>query len=218
MKFSKQTIDILKNFAGINSNILIREGSQLRTCSPGVNIFAVANVPEEFPIEFAIYDLNSLLAILTLDTDQDVEFNEKSISISKGNGSFQYFYADASVIIAPPNKDIKVDPHFDFSLAAADVTMISKAANITGATTLSIIADGENAVLVVGDPKTDSSNSYRKILGETDLEFDCRLSIDNFKVMTDSYDVIISKQRFINLKSTTQDVQYFMSLDTDSQI
>ena len=66
MQISKETIDILKNFAGVNSNILIRKGKTLATISTAKNIFAKADVAEDFPEEVAVYDLNSLLALLTL--------------------------------------------------------------------------------------------------------------------------------------------------------
>ena len=74
MKISKQTLEVLKNFATINTNILVREGNNLSTISTGKNIFAKAEVKESFPKEFAIYDLNSLLSLLTLMEDTDVEF------------------------------------------------------------------------------------------------------------------------------------------------
>lgn len=173
---------------------------------------------ETFPLEFAIYDLNSLLGLLSLSEDQDIDFGDKSLTVSKDGGTFEYYYADPSIIVSPPNKEIKLTPHFEFALAAADIQMIQKAASITAATTLSVIADGENATLVVGDPKTSSSNSYRKSLGATNLEFDARLSIDNFKVMADSYVVSISKKKYMHFKSTTRDVQYWLATDLDSVI
>lgn len=218
MKISKQTLDILKNFAQINGNILIREGSQLSTISVGKNIFARATVAEEFPIEFAIYDLNSFLGLLTLSDDQEIEFGEKSLTVSKDGGTFEYFYADTSIIVAPPNKDIKMEPHFEFNMTSADITMLKKAAAITSATTLSVIADGETATLVIGDPKISSSNSYRKSLGDTELTFDCRLSIDSFKVLIDDYTVSLSKKKFMNLRSVHHEIQYFLALDPESTI
>ena len=42
MKISNDTIEVLKNFAGINTNILVREGNTLSTISTGKNIFAKA--------------------------------------------------------------------------------------------------------------------------------------------------------------------------------
>lgn len=218
MKISKQTLDILKNFSQINSNILIREGTLLRTISVGMDMFARATVDEEFPREFAIYDLNSLLGILTYSDDQDVEFGEASLTVSKDGGKFEYFYADPSIIVAPPNKEITFDPYFEFTLGASDIALLQKAASITGGNTLSVVADGETATLIIGDPSTPSTNSYRKSLGETELTFDCRLSISKFKVLNDDYTVAISKKNFMNLQSNTRELSYFMALEKDSTI
>jgi len=58
MKISNDTLDVLKNYATINSNILIHPGKLLRTIGPQSNIFAEAMVKEEFPVE--IVGLESL--------------------------------------------------------------------------------------------------------------------------------------------------------------
>ncbi len=98
MQISNDTIQVLKNFATINSNLMIRKGKRLATISTAKNIFAKAEVAEEFPVELAIYDLNSLLALLTLMENQNVEFGEKSLTISKDNGKFEYFYASQNIL------------------------------------------------------------------------------------------------------------------------
>ena len=64
MKLSEQTVNILKNFSTINQNILVKEGSQLRTMSTMKNILAEAPVTEDFPQDFGIYDLNEFLGVL----------------------------------------------------------------------------------------------------------------------------------------------------------
>ena len=96
MKISNDTIEVLKNFAGINTNILVREGNTLSTISTGKNIFSKAVLKETFPKEFAIYDLNSLLSLLTLTEDADINFEDESLKFSKGNSVFEYFYVAVS--------------------------------------------------------------------------------------------------------------------------
>ena len=64
MKLSDSTLTVLKNFAGINNSILVKEGSQLRTISVAKNILAEAEIPEDFPRDVAIYDLNQFLNCL----------------------------------------------------------------------------------------------------------------------------------------------------------
>ena len=49
MKLSDSTLTVLKNFAGINNSILVKEGSQLRTISVAKNILA----EEKSTIDFA---------------------------------------------------------------------------------------------------------------------------------------------------------------------
>ena len=54
MKLSKQSIDILKNFNGVNSNLHIVPGRDQVTVSPMKNIMVEARFDEDFPVEFAI--------------------------------------------------------------------------------------------------------------------------------------------------------------------
>ena len=61
MKLSEKTFTLLKNFATINNSVLVKQGSKLRTISIAKNILAEATVNEEFPRDFAIYDLNQFL-------------------------------------------------------------------------------------------------------------------------------------------------------------
>ena len=48
MQLNKVTHDILKNFSEINTNILIKPGSELNTISTMRNIFAKATITESF--------------------------------------------------------------------------------------------------------------------------------------------------------------------------
>ena len=53
MKLSKETLALFKNFAGINSNLLLKNGSKLATISAQKNVMADVTVGETFP-DFAI--------------------------------------------------------------------------------------------------------------------------------------------------------------------
>ena len=66
MKLSSNTTSVLKNFATINQNLMIKEGNTIATMSAMKNIVAKAEVEESFPQEVAIYDLNEFLGALSL--------------------------------------------------------------------------------------------------------------------------------------------------------
>ena len=109
MKLSDSTLAVLKNFAGINNSILVKKGNQLRTISVAKNILAEAEIPEDFPRDVAIYDLNQFLNGLSLHQDPNLDFTENShITIKEGRRRVKYFYADPQVIIAPPEKEINL--------------------------------------------------------------------------------------------------------------
>lgn len=218
MQFSNETIQILKNFASINSNILIRKGKVLSTISTAKNIFAKASVAEDFPVEVPIYDLNSLLALLTLMDQQNVEFGEKSLTISKDGGKFEYFYSNANVIVAAPDKNIELDNHYQFKLTAEDVNMIMKAAAITAAPTISVSCSNQQVVLTVGDKKNDTANSYNKQIGPGIEDFECHMAVENFKLIPDAYSVTISKKKFFHFKHETKSIEYFVAMEPDSVV
>ena len=108
MKLSDHTVDVLKNFASINQNLIIKEGSTLTTMSAMKNIVAKAEVEESFDKEVAIYDLNEFLASISLFTSPILDFNEGFVTIREENNpknSLKYFYSDPSVVTSP-NKTI----------------------------------------------------------------------------------------------------------------
>lgn len=218
MKISNTTLQVLKNFSSINTNILVREGSELRTISTAKDIFAVAKVEEEFPREFAIYDLTSLLALLSLADDQEIEFGEHSLKISRDNGEFEFFYADPSIIVAPPNKNITVDEHFKFSLLKDELVTIQKAASIVAAPSFSFIAKKGKVTLTIGDPKTPASNNYKKVVGESEHDFNVQLAVGNLKVIPEAYEVILSKKKFVHFRNEERGLGYWFAADPKSEI
>mgnify|MGYP006260597973 CR=1 FL=1 len=109
MKLSDSTLTVLKNFAGINNSILVKQGSKLRTISVAKNILAEADISEDFPKDVAIYDLNQFLNGLSLHQDPNLDFTEESyLTIREGKRRVKYFYADPQVIISPPEKEISL--------------------------------------------------------------------------------------------------------------
>ena len=216
MKISKQTLEVLKNFSSINSNILVRKGNLLSTISTGMNIFSHATVSETFDREFGIYDLNSLLALLTMMEDQDVDFGEDCITISKDTSEFKYYYADKNIIVSAPDKTIEVDEHYKFSLSSETITTLNRAASVISAPMLSVVAKNGKVKLSVGDPSTPRSNTYTQEIGEFDGEFDCRLPIENFKVIPANYEVVLSQKKFMFLSN--EKMKYWLALDPNSKI
>jgi len=218
MKLSDNTLNVLKNFAGINNSILVKEGNKLRTISVAKNILAEANITEEFPRDVAIYDLNQFLNGLSLHADPDLDFTPDSyITIKEGKRRVKYFYADPQVIVAPPEKEINL-PTEDvcFQLDSTALDKLLKAAAVYQLPDLSAI--GENGVvkLVVRDKKNDTSNEYAVVVGETDAVFTFNFRVENIKIIPGAYNVVVSSKLLSKFSNTQYDLQYYIALEPDS--
>jgi hypothetical protein len=218
MKLSENTLTVLKNFAGINNSILVKQGNRLRTISVAKNILAEADITEEFPREFAIYDLNQFLNGLSLHQDPDLDFAEEShITIREGKRRVKYFYADPNVIISPPEKEIKL-PSKDvcFQLETGSLEKLLKAAAVYQLPDLSAVGGAGVIRLVVRDKKNDTSNEYSIVVGETDKEFTFNFKVENIKIIPGAYDVVVSEKLLSQFTNTKFGVTYYIALEPDS--
>lgn len=218
MKLSEKTISILQNFASINQSLFVKSGSTLRTISVMKNILAEAKVTETFPRDFAIYDLNQFLNGLKLYKDPELDFsNDSYLVIKEGNRKIKYFYADPSVIISPPDKNISL-PSEDvcFQLEHSILDKLIKASGVFQLFDLSAI--GENGVIqmVVRDKKNDTSNEYSVTVGETDVDFTFNFKVENIKIVPGAYDVVISSKQLSRFTNQNHDIEYFIALEPDS--
>ena len=219
MKLSDNTLTLLKNFAGINQSILVKKGNKLRTISIAKNILAEAEITEEFPREFAVYDLNQFLNGLSLHQDPDLDFTENSyITIREGKRRVKYFYADPNVIISPPEKEIKL-PSEDvcFQLETGSLEKLVKAAAVYQLPDISAIGDAGVIRLVVRDKKNDTSNEYSIVVGETDEQFTFNFKVENIsKIVSGAYNVVVSRKLLSQFTNTKHNLSYWIALEPDS--
>ena len=219
MNLSEKTFNLLKNFSSIDQSILFKKGDTLRTMSVMKNILAEATIEEEIPKDFAIYDLVQFLNNVSLCGNPELDFkNDSYVSIRDGKHfETKYFFADPSVIVAPPDKSLTL-PSEDVSFTLDNETLIRllKASAINQLPDLSVV--GENGVvkLVVRDKKNDTSNKTGIIVGETDKEFSFNFKVENIKILPGTYEVIISQKLLSRFVNNNYNLTYFIALEPDS--
>ena len=218
MKLSEKTLTVLKNFAGINNSILVKEGTQLRTMSVAKNILAEAEIEEDFPRQFGVYDLNQFLNGLSLHQDPEMDFSEESyLTIREGRRKAKYFFADPQVIISPPDKQITLpseDVHFQ--LESTSLEKILKAAAIYQLPDLCVVGEAGVVKLVVRDKKNDTSNEYAVVVGETDKKFTFNFKVENIKIIPGAYDVVVSSKLLSRFTNSQFNLTYYIALEPDS--
>ena len=97
MKLSKTTIEVLKNFANINPNLMIKQGNRLATITAHKNVMSSVTIGETFPTDFGVYDLNEFLGVVSLFDDPDFTFSASNVIIKQDKNSVKFSAADSSV-------------------------------------------------------------------------------------------------------------------------
>ena len=218
MKISNETLNVLKNFSTINSSLVVKAGSVIRTVSPVKNILAEYTCTETFEQDFALYDLNEFLGGLTLFKDPEFVFDNPSyLTIKSGRSKVKYFFSDPSLITSPSDKQIPMDgDNVEFELGEEVLSSLLKAANVYQLKDLSLISDNGEINLVVRNKDNDTSNNFSAKVGETDKEFVFNFKIENIKIIPDVYKVLVSPQNVSQFISSKYNLQYWIALEPDS--
>jgi hypothetical protein len=220
MNLSSDTVAVLKNFSDINQNILVKPGNKVQTISTMKNILAEAEISEKFESEFAIYDLPEFLRAVELFEKPELKFNGGSnVQIADGNSkqAIKYFFADKSVIVTPTKNITMPDKEVTFTLKKDAFAKLQKGVTTLNLPDVAVKGDGKSIKLVATDKKNKSSNDYSIAVGETDKTFTAYFKAENFKMVSDDYDVAISKQKISHFVNRNKPIQYWIALEPDSE-
>ena len=220
MKLSNNTISVLKNYASINQNLVIKEGKELTTMSAMKNIIAKAEVEEEFPQEVAIYDLNEFLSCLSLFQSPNLEFESTFVTITEENKpttKMKYFYSDPSVVTTPSKMITMPSNEITFTLDSATLSDITKASAVISSADLVLENTNGTPSLTVKDKKNDTANSYsRGVDTQGEGKFSFFFKVENLKLMDGKYTVDISSKNISHMKNESTPIEYWIALEPES--
>ena len=220
MKLSSNTTMVLKNFATINQNLVIKEGSELLTMSSMKNIVAKATVEENFPKEIAIYDLNEFLASLSIFKSPVLEFEEQYLTIKEEDQPHKkltYFYSDPSVVQSPTNTITMPSEEVKFHLDINKLLEMKRAAGVIGSPDMVLQKSSGNSSLLVKDKKNDTANNYSSdIKTDGDGEYKFFFKVENLKLFDGDYDVKISSKNISHFKNDKSNIEYWIALEPES--
>ena len=219
MKLSENTLNLLKNFSEINSNIVFNPGKTITTIAEAKNIVASATVAEEFPQQFGIYDLREFLSTLTLVANPELSFGEDSITIKDNTVSICYFYSAINVLTAPSKPVSMPNPEVTFILSEDTIEKIRRASAVLGHANFEIQGKNGSIVIHITDTKNVSANKYSIVVDENNSckeNFSFIMVITNLKMISGNYVMEISSKLISHLKHTTLPVEYYIALEKTS--
>lgn len=217
---SKRTLEILKNFACINSGIIVNHGNTLNTLSSTKNILAEAKVNETFSKSFAIWDLNKFLGTVSLFKDPEFVFEDNYITVKSGKSSVRYYYCDPKLVTSTSKKISMPSAVVQFDLTAKDFADIIKAASVlqVGHLCVRSSADGKHIELAAIDRGDVTSNFYSLVVGDntTGATFEFIFDVDNLKILPGDYSVAISEKVVSSFSNKNEPLTYWIALNADS--
>ena len=223
MNLSNETVSVLKNFASINQNLVIKSGNNISTMSAMKNIVASAEVKESFPTEFAIYDLNEFLASVSLFDNPTLDFKDDFVVMTENGTALKYWYSDPSVVTTVTKEITMPECEISFSLENSLLSNVQKAAAVIGVPDMVLEAmDSGVALLKVTDKKNATANDYAvKVDINNDdgknLPYKFWFKVENLKLLPGKYDIGVSSKNISHFVNTNVGIQYWIALEPESK-
>lgn len=216
MKLSENTLAVLKNFASINSGVVLNKGQSQKTISPEKSILVEATLDDEIPSQFGIYDLNQFLGNLTTLRNPELTFKEQSVTLDDGELSFDYFACSANLIITPPDKELILkNVDVKFSLPNATFQKLLKMATMNSLPNISVEGKNGGLFLLIHERANDTSNRGSIKIGDyAGKDFISTFKTENLKLVPDDYNVEVQSGAFAKFENTAGNLKYFIALET----
>ena len=222
MKLSNETISLLKNFGAINQGIFFKKGKTLKTVSSHKNILVQANINEEVPADFGVYDLNNFLSVISLSSDPTFEFEDKNVVIvgNKGRSKTKYRFCEPTMIVTPPEKELSMpDPDITIELSLDDFADVMRTAAVLSSPQIAVESDGSKVNLATLDTANDSAHTNTLEIGSGDGKvYKMIFKTENLsKILSGSYTVNISSKGIAHFKNKNVDLQYWITTEQGSK-
>lgn len=218
MQLSQSTIATLKNFATINTTIVIDPGKTISTMTVDKTIIAVAELDDEFEQQFAVYDLPRFISILSIFQNPTIVFgNNKQAKIKEGNRIVNYTFAEPSILTKAPKGLKELTEIASFELTSETLSALQKAVAVMGLDRVRIKGDGEKLYVGGLDSQSATSDTYSVEVGETNQEFDAYIKVEYLKVIPGAYNVSVSN-RMVKLTALERTLNYWIAVEMNSKV
>jgi hypothetical protein len=216
MKFSENTLAVLKNFATINSGVVLNSGKTQKSISPEKSILVEATLEDDVPSQFGIYDLNQFLGNVTTLKNPELTFKNDSVTIDDGDLALTYHACSSNLIITPPEKELAlktVDVKFD--LTNATLSKLLKLASMNSLPNLSVVGKNGELRLKIHEKANDTSNHGSVKIGDyAGNDFSASFKTENLKLIPDDYTVELQNGAFAKFVNKAGNLKYFIALET----
>jgi hypothetical protein len=215
MKLSETAVQTLKNFSQINSGIVIKPGKTQSTISVEQSILAEAELDDDFPCEFGIYDLHEFLMNITAMNDPDLLFSDHSVVIKDSSMVMTYYSCAANAVTVPPNKKLSPNnPKAHFNITEGQLKKLMDVSRMNDFPTFTISGSKDFGINIkCHDNSNDTSNHIVSSMGDyTGDSFKTNIKTENIKIIPGDYEISIFES-FTLFQNTKRSLKYFIAIE-----
>lgn len=208
MKFSKNTLETLKNFAAINNGVVLKPGKFQRTIDQESTIYLETELEDEIPVQVALYELPQFLGILSQLENPELTFEESSVTISDGDVTIKYWYAEPDLIATPP-EDMRLEVKTltsEFEISKESMQKIIKLANSIALDTMTIFGQAGRIKVAVSsqdsfDESVESTYALKDVGEYSGDDFKISVKVENLIIIPDDYTVRVDEKRLVEFSN-----------------
>lgn len=223
VRFSKDTVETLKKLYEVNPTLKIVEGVKtLKALNETKTVGVYAEIDEELPRTFCIYDLKEFITVLSIIDKPVVDFsNDKYVTIRSEDGSQRLKYMDgAENLISSffvkdfrlPSEDIEV------SVTSSQMKAVMDAAAALKLTFVGFKSDGKKIYFSAFDRNNgdgNDTNGFSVEVGESTDEFDMFYKANGFSILDGDCKFTISSKKISKIETGKR--IFWMTLEADSE-
>lgn len=221
MKFSPDTLTVLKNFSEINTGIHFKKGSSLSTWHPQKFVIAEAAIKETLPKNFTVFDLKKLLAISSLFETPEFDFQDDKVIVSADNRSVSYLYSEPSLVLDPGDRVDKYRNEVikgsiaETLVSKDDMKSLIQAASILTLPDISVVGSKGKIVFTAQDSTNSSSETFRvEIPSDVKQDFSSILKVNHFKLLDGEYD-FVCHPKLAYFKNRNVPLEYWIAFQSE---
>lgn len=242
-KFSSTDIQVLKNFAAINQNVVLsKEGFYVRSNADTMVGIYKPNPQYEFE-RIGIYELTNFLSVINAYKNPTIEVHDQCLKIIESDSKVKYqlspieichyFQIIRGATIDPfdkasqkyrvENNFEKIKVEMDFLFSAEKISMLMKMATILSANFVyfeTIVPDKGSSYIkiLVGNELENSDNTWELKITDgmtvNELPKIMKIKVSDLKLISDDFKVQISSNGIAKWEASTINLKYFIGAQT----
>jgi len=217
LTLSKVTLQVIKNVSIVNPTMKFFSGNYIYNCSPGFDVICKAKIKENFPRDFCIDQVPTLLSLIDSFNEPFLDFYDNYLRISNNKSCVKYWYCDPEVVKVPSDineKDISIkEPIAEFNISSEEIKRIFLMKSALSLDYFKIYSENGDVYLTLVDQEGITKDSYQydtHTKSNEDFSFYVNLSMVSLNLISSDYSCKVSENGLIEFYSEEFDLNYWV--------